>query len=141
MHFLEARIRDIMQTRVHTISHEAPLLEALRRMYEDKVSSLVVEMNQPGKGYGILTQKDVLGIMAEEEDLDSLLVSDIMTHPMVVQNPDYDLETAIRLMRMLGVRRAAVVDGSELVGVISFTDIFRYAAAFHFRQGETSKAA
>jgi CBS domain-containing protein len=30
-------------------------------------------------------------------------------------------------MRMLGVRRAAVVDGTKVVGMITFTDIFRRA--------------
>ncbi len=139
MKFLEAKVREVMQQTVHTVQPDLPLEEALRRMHSDHISSLVVDMNCDAKGFGILTQKDVLGVLAEEDRLAGVLVSDVMTHPMVVLNPAYDLETAVRLMRMLGVRRAAVVDGARLCGMLSFTDIFRFACAAHL--GKERKSA
>jgi len=50
-----------------------------------------------------------------------------MTYPMVVLQPTYSIGTSMQLMRMVGVRRAAVVEGTSAVGFVSFTDIFRFA--------------
>jgi CBS domain-containing protein len=140
MQFLKTQVRDVMQAEVCTIGPDEPVQTALERMYGEKISALVVDLADEAKGFGILTQKDVLGILADEEGLGGIRVSDAMTHPMVVLNPDYDLETAIRLMRMLGIRRAAVVDGSKLVGVVSFTDIFRYACQAHLDSAKRKSA-
>lgn len=113
-----------------TIQADAPLCEAAVRMLEEGRSCLVVCLQNPAQGWGILTKKDLLGVMADVgESLEGLCVADVMTHPSVTLPPHYDVGTSIQLMRMLGVRRAAVVEGTELLGFVSFTDLFAHAMA------------
>ncbi len=125
--FRDATAREVMHSPASTIRPTASLREAVRRMYDD-LSCLVVDMDDPSLGYGILTRKDVLALLANPgSSLDGLTVADAMTHPMVTLQPNYCIGTCIQLMRMVGVRRAAVVEGTELLGLVSFTDIFRVA--------------
>ena len=134
MSFQTTVVREVMNPATATISAGAPLAEAADRMFDEDRSCLVVELDDPAKGWGILTQKDLLGVMADvDAHLEGLLVSDVMTHPSVTLPPHYDVGTAIRMMRMLGVRRAAVVEGADLVGFVSFTDLF--ALAMRARRG------
>ncbi len=60
-------------------------------------------------------------------DLETTSVGEIMAHPTVALVPEWSLDTAVSLMRMMGVRRAPVVDKGKLVGLLSFTDVFRHA--------------
>jgi CBS domain-containing protein len=126
--FRNAIVRDVMRSPVTTTSPTTSLDEAVRRLYEDDLSCLVVDMNDDSLGYGIVTQKDILSVLADEGSTpDGLTVADVMTYPMVVLQPTYSIGTSMQLMRMVGVRRAAVVEGTNLVGFVSFTDIFRFA--------------
>lgn len=126
--FQDAVVSDVMHSPVATIVPTVPLADAMRRMYEDGLSCLVVDMDDPAKGHGILTQKDALNLLTDVGGaLGGLTVADAMTHPMVVLQPTYSVATCLQLMRMVGVRRAAVVRGTSVVGIVSFTDIFRFA--------------
>jgi len=128
MNFQKTTIREVMNPEPTTIHAGAPLSEAATCMFEQDRSCLVVCLDDPAQGWGILTQKDLLGVMADVgAHLEGLRVAEVMTHPSVTLPPHYDVGTSIQLMRMLGVRRAAVVEGDELIGFVSFTDLFEYA--------------
>ena len=126
--FRDTLVRDVMSHPVTTIEPDTPLEEAVRKMYAGDATCFVVDLGDPAQGHGILTQKDLLAVMAEEGlELEGLTVADAMSHPVVMVPPTFNIRTCMAHMRMLGVRRAAVVDGTELVGLITFTDVFRHA--------------
>ena len=128
MTFSKTLIREVMNPAPITIRSDAHLIEAAACMFDQGRTCLIVALPDANQGWGILTQKDVLVLMSDMGvELEGLLVSDVMTHPTVTLPPHYSVATAIQLMRMLGVRRAAVVDGAELVGFVSFTDLFAHA--------------
>jgi isocitrate dehydrogenase len=119
------RVRDIMQTGVKTIRADAPLLAAVKTMVDHEVSSLVVEPEEDGDTFGIITRKDIVeALMAEAEDRTLLLVEDVMTHPAITVNVNLSIASCHRLMRMVGVRRLPVLKGPDLVGILSNEDIF-----------------
>lgn len=130
MSFRQTLLSEVMNPAPTTITPSESVSEAAARMIEHDRSCLVVELGNTAKGWGILTQKDVLAVMADVgAGCEGLLVADIMTHPIVTLPPTYDVGTSIQLMRMLGIRRAAVVEGTQLVGFVSFTDLFAHAMA------------
>jgi CBS domain-containing protein len=119
------RARDIMQAGVKTIRRDAPLLAAVKTMIDHEVSSLVVEPEEDGDTFGIITRKDIVeALMAEGEEGISLLVEDVMTNPAITANVNLSISSCHRLMRMVGVRRLPVVNGTDLVGILSNEDIF-----------------
>ncbi len=127
----ESAVRDIMTSPPLTATPDETLMVALRRMHENGVSCLIVCL-ESGHGWGVLTHKDAMSLMGTgeiESVLEGTTVGDVMTAPAVTMPPHYRIDTALDLMRMLGIRRAPVVAGGELLGVVSFTDIFRRTLA------------
>ena len=56
----ETTASDIMRKGVETISSSATVAEALRKMKDLKVSSLIVERRNKNDAYGILTKTDIV---------------------------------------------------------------------------------
>jgi len=125
--FRNTPVRDLVNSDVRTINPDGLLSAAARAMLENHITCLVVDLQDPARGYGIITQKDIIGLVFDDSvDHESTTVGDVMTHPTLALSPQWNLETAVSLMRMMGVRRAPVVDGDRLLGLLSFTDVFRH---------------
>ncbi len=121
-------VRNIMNSEVKTVSPSTPLSTAAQTMLDLDITCLIVDLNDPSKGLGIITQKDIVGHLFDGfADGDSVTVEDLMSQPTIGLSPEWSLETAVSMMRMLGIRRAPVMDQGKLVGLLSFTDVFRHA--------------
>ena len=95
-------------------------------MKDLKVSSLVIEPEDDSDAFGIITRKDVVEGLIEDEIGGSVLrVQDTMTKPAITVHETLSIYNCQQLMRMVGVRRLLVVDGSSLKGIVSNSDIFR----------------
>ena len=119
--------RDVMTTKVvHAEPHET-IREAMIRMDEHGIHGLVVEPTSASRGHCILTAKDCIEVLCDagETAIDSLCVEDSMTRPAVTVPATLCLSDCIQLMRNAGIRTAPVLEGSKLVGILSFTDVLR----------------
>lgn len=129
---LERPVRDFMTAPASLTTPETSLLDAGRKMHSTGHSCLLVDLGDPGLGVGIVTHKDIvllIGIDTSDvtETLRNACVGDVMTAPTVTVPPDYKLSACLDLMRMLGVRRAPVIENGQVLGVITLTDFFRAA--------------
>jgi len=119
------RVRDLMQTDVKTVNKGMTSLAVTKMMRDFGVSSLVVEPDDDGDAFGIITRKDIVeAIVMDENGWDSLTVDDVMTKPAITTTTSLSISNCHQLMRMVGVRRLPVVDGTSLVGILSNSDIF-----------------
>ena len=116
-----------MTSPVHTIAQDVSVRRAAARISEVLVHCLVVLPEDAHRGVGIVTIKDIVQILGDEDEsaLDELLVSDVMTSPCITVPHFLSVVDCINLMRMAGVRSVPVLRGQEVVGVLSFTDIIR----------------
>lgn len=85
---------------------------------------------EPQRCAGILTTKDIIQVLCQGEPhhLDTLLVQDAMTTPSVSVQKDFLIADCLQLMRIAGVRSVPVLEGTRLVGLLSFTDVLRALA-------------
>jgi CBS domain-containing protein len=105
---------------------EETLLGAATRMNWYRVGALpVYRRHRLG---GIVTERDVIAALADGADPATTRVADYMTDRPVTVRPDEDLEVAARRMAELGVRHLPVVDGDQLVGVLSIRDLLAPAS-------------
>jgi len=120
------KAREIMTPGAEWIDLDAPAVEAARKMARDDVGALPV---CDGEGHlkGMLTDRDlVLRLIAEGRDPSSARVSDIVDVTEVVTiGADDSVEEAIKTMKDHAVRRLPVIDGRDLVGMVSQADIAR----------------
>jgi len=111
-------------TRAPVLVHRtAPVAEAVRRMRDADVGSVVVvEEEEP---IGILTDRDVALDMARGA-AGGRLVEEVMT-PVPVSIPaDVDVELCLERMEDNCVRRILIVEDSVIVGIVSLDDILMH---------------
>lgn len=115
------KITEIMTNNVDTCTAEATLQEVASKMKELDVGSIPVVDNN--KLVGIITDRDIVtrGI-AEQLPLDSP-ISGILSSDAVTGSTDMSVEDAANLMSKHQIRRLPIVDGGEVVGIVSLGDI------------------
>jgi CBS domain-containing protein len=118
------RVRDGMSEVVLTIGPGHTLREAAGAMTDRRVGAAVV-LDPEAPGPGLITERDILRSIATGEDPDSEPVSDHLTSELTFAHPDWSLEHAAVAMVKGGFRHLVVVDGGELIGMLSMRDIVR----------------
>jgi CBS domain-containing protein len=117
-------VRDGMNRVVVTVGPEHTLREAARRMTRADVGAAVVIDPEAG-GPGIITERDLLRASGFDEDLDAERVRDHLTQRLTYASADWSLEQAAEEMIRARFRHVVVLDGSEVVGILSMRDIVR----------------
>jgi CBS domain-containing protein len=118
------QVRTGMSEVVLTVNPGHTLREAARAMADRGVgAAVVIDPEQPGPG--IVTERDILNSIGRGEDPDRELVSEHLSPELTFASPDWSLERAAEAMVRGGFRHLVVVDGGEMVGVLSMRDIVR----------------
>ena len=117
-------VRDGMNRKVVTVGPQHTLREAARRMTRADVGAAVV-LDPDGVGPGIFTERDLLRACGAGDDLDRELVEAHLTQRLKYAAADWSLERAAEEMVRAQFRHVVVLDGSEVVGILSMRDIVR----------------
>jgi CBS domain-containing protein len=120
----EATVRDEMSGDVLTIEPQRTLRDAARAMGERNTGAVVVvDPEQPGPG--IVTERDISRAVGQGKDPGREKVGDHVSASATYAAPDWPLAKAAKAMVSGGFRHLVVVDGSDLVGVLSMRDVVR----------------
>ncbi len=117
-------VRDGMSEMVLTVGPGHSLRDAARLMSERHVGAAVV-IDPDAGGPGIITERDVLNSIGENQSPDTELVADHLTRDVVFAEPDWSLEQAAAAMVRGGFRQLIVVERGEIVGILSVRDVVR----------------
>jgi CBS domain-containing protein len=98
--------------------------DAARTMSDRNIGAIAVL--DSGKLVGIFSERDVLTrIVAEGRDPDETRVDSVMTKDIIVAAPADDINEALQKMHECNCRHLPVVQGGNLVGMISIRDLLR----------------
>ncbi len=119
------KVEDIMVEDVITVDSDASVMEAVKLMNKNEIGCLIVIRRE--KAVGIITERDLLKrVIAKLRDPKKTKVRQIMTKPLVIGDPNMDLEDATKLMFERKIKKLPVIEGRRLVGLVSLTDIARF---------------
>jgi CBS domain-containing protein len=118
------QVRDAMSKAVLELGPDHTLRQAAQLMASRRVGSAVVS-DPDGEGLGIITERDILNALAKGLDPDTARTSDNITWDVVYAGPHWTLEEAAAAMVRGGFRHLVVMDGDQVLGVISVRDIVR----------------
>ncbi len=119
------KVEDIMVEDVVTVDSDEPVIEAVKLMNKNEIGCLVV--TRRGKTVGIVTERDLLKrVLAKMRDPIKTKVRQVMTKPLIVGDPNMDLEDATKLMFERNIKKLPVIEGRRLIGLVSLTDIARF---------------
>jgi CBS domain-containing protein len=118
--------REIMTSGVECASVNDSLIDAAKKMRDLDVGALPI-CGEDNRLAGMITDRDiVVRALAEGRDPSSTKVGDLADGKPVTIGADDSVEEALATMRKHGVRRLPVIDGHELVGVVSQADVARH---------------
>jgi CBS domain-containing protein len=115
-------VRHIMNRSVVTAKLNTTLKEAAAVMSKLNIGSLIILENEE-KISGIITSTDILKAIASGKDVETTLVEEIMSKPVIVIEPDKSIEDAVNLMLEHKIKKLPVVEEGKLVGIITASDI------------------
>jgi CBS domain-containing protein len=117
-------VRAGMSDVVLTVNPGHTLRDAACAMADRGVgAAVVIDPEQPGPG--IVTERDILLSIGRGENPDSERVADHLSSDLTFASPEWSLERAAEAMVRGRFRHLVVVDGGELIGVLSMRDIVR----------------
>lgn len=121
------QVADVMTPVRVSDSSAGTLRDAAVRMWEQQTGSLLVMDGD--HLLGIVTERDVVRTVAQGGNVDAATVGEVMTPDVLTVPPHMALYEAARLMVARWVRHLPVVDGGEVVGVLSLRDLVAVLAA------------
>ncbi len=118
------RVAEVTRRELHMVNGLASVEDAIAEMQRHGVSSLVIERRHAGDEFGIVTVRDIAAlVLARGRSTERTSVYEIMTKPAITLSADMNAKYAIRLLARLGVGRALVTRGDELLGLVTLRDL------------------
>ncbi|MEO8855410.1 MAG: CBS domain-containing protein [Burkholderiaceae bacterium] len=145
------QVKDIMTTSVISATPASPVLDVARLLVDNRISAMPIV--QDGKVVGIASEADLLyryeigterdragrpwwqRLFADDDAPSNYIAShamrvgDIMTTPVVSVAPDMSVVDLAVLFESAHIRRAPVLDGETMVGIVSRADFVRALVA------------
>ena len=118
------QVREAMTRAVLMVGPEHTLRQAAALMTTKRAGSAIVH-DPDGAGIGIVTERDILSAIGQGLDPDTERTAGHITWEVVYAGPTWTLEEAAAAMVRGGFRHLVVLDGDEVLGVISVRDIVR----------------
>ena len=117
-------VRQGMSEEILTVGPGHSLREAAAAMSRRRVGAAVV-VDPEAPGPGVITERDILRSVGAGENPDQELVARHLTSELTFAAPDWSLERAAAAMVKGGFRHLIVVNGGEIIGMLSMRDIVR----------------
>lgn len=115
------KVGDLASSAVIAVGPAQSLRIAAKTMVSNRAGSTVVMTD--GKLVGMLTERDILRAAAAGSDLDTTLVSELMSEDVVTVGPDWEVYEATAEMAARHIRHLVVVQDTKVLGVLSVRDV------------------
>jgi len=117
--------RDMMSTKVLQLERSASIKEATDIMARGRVGSVIITAD--GYPIGIVTETDIVRLVANSVDMGSVRVDDVMSSPLFSTKPEEDLLSVAATMSQSRIKKMPVMEHQRVIGMITQTDIVHFA--------------
>jgi predicted transcriptional regulator len=123
----DTRVEDYMTIATVTMNFKSTVLDIAKNMLAQSISSIPITDDE-GEIVGILTERDMIKIVANELPPSGISAMSLMSFPTVKVKKKARIEEAAKIMATHKLRHLIVEDtyGEDVVGIITVTDLARY---------------
>ncbi len=122
-----SKISEILSQRskeIWSVRSDQPVLEAIRLMAEKGIGALLVM--DDSRLSGILSERDYARkVILEDRSSKNTLIGEIMTRDVFTVSPESKVSECMSIMTDNDFRHLPVVEGDEVVGMISIGDLVK----------------
>ncbi len=116
-------VRNIMTEDLITVDADAPLMQAMKKMVEKNIGSVIVSRDD--RPVGIVTERDILKDFCVNPRSGESRIADIMSSPLITIDAGTSLGRAADLMAEKKIRRLLVTEDNMIKGIVTERDIMR----------------
>lgn len=121
-------VRDLLRMKeeagIWAVSPETSTIDAVRFLTDRKIGALMVL--DGGILAGIISERDLVHRIAEHRAIDlDTPIREYMTTKVITVTPDDSIESCMEIMVNRRIRHLPVLDGEQLVGLVSIGDLVR----------------
>ncbi|HDM75415.1 MAG TPA: CBS domain-containing protein [Deltaproteobacteria bacterium] len=118
------KVKEIMTTRIEQIDADQTVFDAIEKMIERRIRSLVVKFPGEDGADGIVTARDIVfKVIAQKKNLRQVKISEIASKPLICVDQQTELGSVAELMEESNVERVFVRDDDKIIGVVALLDI------------------
>jgi len=118
------KAKDVMTEEVVSVRLDTPVEEALELLLEHEISGVPV-VGEDMTLLGIVTEKDLLGLLFGPQGVKGKTVEEYMTQPAVHFDENESLEEICQCLVDVTFRRVPVTKDGKVVGIVSRPDVIR----------------
>ena len=123
------RLQHVLNTKdsgqqLFTVGPEATVEDVIQILCRNRIGALLVIDNETRDLVGIVSERDILRKCGENcSVIGQTEVAEIMTREVIASPPDQDVRDALRVMSAKRIRHLPVVDGKQVIGIVSIGDL------------------
>lgn len=123
---IDQSVGDVMTRSVHTITREMTACDVAVLFAEHNIGSAVVVAPETDQVTGIVTESDIMQQVAAGAAVESVRVDSFLSTPVITIASSESIHTAADMMKEHSIRRLPVVDDSDLIGILTTTNLTHY---------------
>ncbi|MEX0832431.1 MAG: CBS domain-containing protein [Actinomycetota bacterium] len=120
------QVGDIMSKEVKTCTIDHTFADAAKVLHDNRISSVII-VQKDGSVAGIVTERDLVNIVADGLDPKETMLADRMTRDLATVERRTDISEASRAMADRRIRHLPVIERGKLLGIISIRDLWKWA--------------
>lgn len=122
------KLHEFMTTELKTVNADETVYEAIEKMVDLRIRSLLVDYGGKITDQGVVTARDVVfKVLAKGVDPNSIKVAQIAARPITCVDADMEIFEAAKMMEELNLARIFVCNEGVITGVVSMIDVMAAA--------------
>jgi CBS domain-containing protein len=121
---LDVRVRDVMNRNFDVVDGKLTVKEALLAMQHPDACAMIVRKRDDDDEIGFVLLSDMAKkVLATDRSPDRVNLYEIMAKPVLCVPATMKIKYCARLLERFSIMRAPVIDGGEVVGIVSYNDL------------------
>jgi Predicted signal-transduction protein containing cAMP-binding and CBS domains len=121
---MTTKVKEIMNTKLETIKPEATVYDAIEKLVDKRMRSMIVLPKDDKDVYGVITVRDIVfKVISQNLDPHKIKVEQIASKPVISIDKETELGHLIKLMEKFNIARVFVHEGRQIIGVVSLLDV------------------